>query len=88
MRDSVIEKIIAMLKDPKVEWGITDYTVCLGDLSIWTANVPGLNTNIHTPCALSLGIIDKFRLYKATQEAKKNAINRLIMKTLQEIDHD
>ena len=74
-----VDRVIDMLNDPSEVWILDHYTLSHArtGLEIWVSNMPVLNTNTY-PNALNIGLLDKWRLWKAANAAKENSILRML----------
>jgi len=69
-----LEQIINSLEHEPNEWVQTDYTLDnKNGVSLWTANIPFLNTRIYNP-ARKLGFIGKIRLQLAINKWHKKPL--------------
>lgn len=72
-----VQKLISLLEDPNEEWCFADCYITHSStgVSVWVANMPVLNTNTF-PVAMPIGLLDKWRLWKAVKVAKLNALEK------------
>jgi hypothetical protein len=68
-----ITRLINLLEDPAEEWKHGDcvFANLKRDIQIWTANIPVLDTNTY-PVPMSIGLLDKWRLWRAVRTARNN----------------
>lgn len=71
--------LIDKLKDPSEQWVQTEYTLDhrAAGLSIWTANVAVINTNLY-PSPLPLSLWQRWILWQAVKVARWNAFGRQV----------
>lgn len=77
-----VDRMIDLLNDPSEVWVLGSFTLQhkRSGLEIWMKNMPVLDTNTY-PNALNIGLIDKWRLWKAANAAKENPILKLLEDT-------
>lgn len=76
-KQQVVERLVQLLEDPKEVWEFSQF-VAYNDkrgIEIWTANVPILNINFY-PVPIVLGLIAKWKIWRAVQTAYANCLMR------------
>lgn len=75
----VVGRIVELLKDPSEVWTDTGYTIRhqRTGLQIWVTNCPILDTNTY-PAGMHIGLVGKWRLWKAIKVARRNSILRIL----------
>lgn len=84
-----IDRVIELLKDPSEVWVLGTYTLThkRSGLEIWMRGLPVIDTNTYP--ALEIGLMDKWRLWKAANASKENLVLRLLDETMKTIEfHD
>ena len=74
-----VDRVIDLLNDPSEVWVLGSFTLQhkRSGLEIWMRNMPVIDTNTY-PARLDIGLLDKWRLWKAAIAAKENLILRLL----------
>lgn len=75
-------RLVALLEDPSEEW-LFDGHVAENKkygIEVWVANAPILRTEMY-PVPLGLGLLDKWRVWRALKVARANYWMRKLTKT-------
>lgn len=84
MKPELFDKLVTVLRDPKEEWIVADYTIrhTLLGIEVWTSNVPVLDTSVYNPCGVPLSLVQKWKLWRAVKAACENCLERRLLKAL------
>lgn len=76
-----VDRVIDLLEDPNEPWILGYHTLehPITKIQIWLANMPVIDTNTY-PGRLRIGLIDKWRLWRATKVAIENMVIRRLEK--------
>lgn len=85
-----IDRVIDLLNDPSEDWVLGNFSLThkRSGLEVWTRGLPVLDTNTY-PASLNIGLMDKWRLWKAANTAKENLVLKVLNETVKTLEfHD